>query len=113
VPLNNDARKAIRDWLAIRPQSNSSKLWISLETAEKSGISGRSVQRVLARLAAEARLGRVSPHQIRHSFAKRLADEGISLEKIAALLGHASLNTTRTYITPSEQDLVLAVEKLN
>jgi site-specific recombinase XerD len=34
------------------------------------------------------------------------------LEKVAALLGHGNLNTTRIYVTPSEKDLELAVEAL-
>jgi len=34
------------------------------------------------------------------------------LEKVAALMGHSSLNTTRIYITPSQRDLAQAVQKL-
>jgi site-specific recombinase XerD len=30
---------------------------------------------------------------------------------VAALLGHSNLNTTRIYITPSEQDFEKAVEQ--
>jgi integrase/recombinase XerC len=36
----------------------------------------------------------------------------VGLEKIAALLGHASLNTTRIYVTPDTRDLERAVEQL-
>lgn len=112
VPLNNEARNAIQAWLRIRPESSSHLLWISVETADKSGISGRSVQRSITRLADQAGLDDVTPHMLRHTFAKNLVDKGVSLEKVAALLGHANLNTTRTYITPSQQDLALAVEEL-
>jgi hypothetical protein len=34
------------------------------------------------------------------------------LERVAALMGHTSLETTRIYTTPTEQDLTKAVEKL-
>jgi len=37
---------------------------------------------------------------------------GLSLEKVAALLGHSSLNTTRIYTTPGQQDLAQAVAVL-
>ena len=43
---------------------------------------------------------------------KNLIDANVSLEKVAALLGHSNLNTTRIYITPSEQDLEKAVETI-
>jgi integrase/recombinase XerC len=39
-------------------------------------------------------------------------DNGVSLEKVAALLGHSDLNTTRRYVTPGERDLQDAVEGL-
>ncbi|MBC8333508.1 MAG: site-specific integrase [Anaerolineae bacterium] len=54
----------------------------------------------------------VTPHTLRHTFAKSLIDEGVSLEKVAKLLGHSNLNATRVYVTPSESDLEDAVGKL-
>jgi integrase/recombinase XerC len=41
-----------------------------------------------------------------------LVDSGVGLEKVAALLGHSSLNTTRIYVTPNQKDLEQAVERL-
>ena len=52
----------------------------------------------------------VTPHSLRHSFCKNLVNAGVSLEKIAALAGHESLETTRRYCEPSLQDLQQAVE---
>ena len=46
---------------------------------------------------------RLTPHVLRHSFAKNLIDAGVGLEKVAALLGHSNLNTTRIYVTPSQK----------
>jgi integrase/recombinase XerC len=54
----------------------------------------------------------VTPHTLRHSFAKNLINAGVSMEKVAALLGHANLNTTRIYTTPSMDDLTQAVERI-
>lgn len=39
-------------------------------------------------------------------------DNGVGLEKVAKLLGHSSLETTRLYTTPSEADLQAAAEKV-
>lgn len=36
----------------------------------------------------------------------------MSLEKVAALLGHSSLNITRIYITPNQHDLAQAVAQV-
>ncbi len=109
VPLNVDARRALQDWLQVRPQSD--HLWMVVE-GEHAGLSGRTVQRVMQRYAKAAHLDALTPHVCRHTFAKNLVENGVGLEKVAALLGHSNLNTTRIYITPSERDLELAVENL-
>jgi site-specific recombinase XerD len=36
----------------------------------------------------------------------------VSLERIAELMGHENLETTRIYVTPSKQDLAVAVEQI-
>jgi len=49
----------------------------------------------------------------RHSFAKNLVNSGVTLEKVAMLLGHSSLNTTMVYTTPGMSDLDHAVRVLD
>jgi integrase/recombinase XerC len=76
-------------------------------------LSSRSVQRAIRRIGLDAGLEGLTPHVLRHTFAKNLVDSGVGLEKVAALLGHSSLNTTRVYITPNLQDLEKAVEQVS
>ncbi len=111
VPLNAEARKALQEWLAVRPQTENDLVWVAVE-GEHEGLSGRAVQRILQRYAQEAGLEELTPHVARHTFAKNLINSRVGLEKVAALLGHSNLNTTRLYITPDERDLELAVEAL-
>lgn len=48
--------------------------------------------------AAGARVGvKVTPHQLRHTFATQLLNAGCRITTIQALLGHCHLNTTMTY----------------
>ena len=112
VPLNADARKALQEWLNARPDVGNDFLWVPLESEEDGPLSSRSVQRVILRLGQDADIKHLTPHMLRHTFGKNLVDSGVSLEKVAALLGHANLNTTRIYITPSPNDLEQAVEGL-
>ncbi len=112
VPLNVQARKAMQEWLAVRP-GNGSHVWVQVEGEPSDGLSNRSVQRVLVRIGQDAGLEHLTPHVLRHTFAKNLVDSGVGLEKVAALLGHSNLNTTRIYITPNQKDLEQAVERLD
>lgn len=109
IPLNKDARQMLEQWLTVRPQIQNDALFVG-QRGEKLQI--RSVQCAVSRLAELARLSDVTPHTCRHSFAKSLIDSGATLEKVATLLGHESLDTTRLYVTPGEKDLEEAVNLL-
>jgi len=109
VPLNGAARKAVRRWLQAREDAVifTGPLWGLGE-----GITPRTVQRAVRRIAHDARLDGVTPHVLRHTFAKSLVDAGVGLEQVAELLGHDNLETTRRYVQPSARDLQRAVEAL-
>jgi site-specific recombinase XerD len=70
------------------------------------------VQRVVAQLGKVAGIEGLTPHVLRHTFAKNLVDAGVGLEKVADLLGHRRLETTRIYTRPGERDLERAVEAI-
>ena len=57
------------------------------------------VRNLLKRLADKAGIEkRVTPHQMRHSFAHSLLNEGIGLKHIQISLGHSSIATTSKYL---------------
>ncbi|WP_328291236.1 site-specific integrase [Kineococcus sp. NBC_00420] len=56
-----------------------------------------SVTRCLNNVATAAGLGHVHPHQMRHTLATQAINRGMSLEAIAALLGHHSMDMTLRY----------------
>jgi site-specific recombinase XerD len=41
---------------------------------------------------------KLSCHQLRHTYARRLAENGMPIESLARLLGHNQLQTTQRYI---------------
>jgi integrase/recombinase XerC len=110
VPLNSRARKALVDYLRVRPEGDGYELFLG---QRDEGVQSKTVQRAVQRFAVDAGLENVTPHVLRHSFAKALIDSGVTLEKVATLLGHSNLNTTRIYTTPGERDLEEAVKMLD
>ncbi|WP_322508211.1 tyrosine-type recombinase/integrase, partial [Anaerolinea sp.] len=100
VPLNAEARKALRMWLDERG-----------ETGGLFDLTPSGAYRRLAELGRRAGV-EVHPHTLRHTLAKNLVDAGVGLHEVAALLGHSSLNTTRVYVTPGERDLERAMRML-
>jgi integrase len=55
------------------------------------------VARIVARCARVAGIGHVNPHRLRHTLATQAINRGMSLEAIAALLGHRSMRMTLVY----------------
>lgn len=123
LPLNANAREALRAWLKERAALSLSKgdaLSLS-KGGEEAGalfldrngkrLTPAGLHRRLVQLGERVNV-ELHAHTLRHTFAKRLVDSGVTLEKVASLLGHSNLNTTRIYITPGERDLERAVEVL-
>jgi site-specific recombinase XerD len=54
-------------------------------------------------------LEKVSPHMLRHSLARRMLKNGVQLPEVQRVLGHSRLSTTGMYLTPSEDDLRVAI----
>jgi site-specific recombinase XerD len=61
--------------------------------------------------ACARQLDSVSPHQLRHSLARRMLNTGAQLPEVQRMLGHSRLSTTGIYLTPSEEDIRVAVER--
>jgi integrase/recombinase XerC len=109
VPLNAEVRAALSAWLEVRPETSA----VALFVGRKGGNLGtRAMQRVVAQLGNAAGLEELTPHILRHTFAKSLVDAGVGLEKVADLLGHSRLETTRIYTRPGQRDLERAVEAI-
>lgn len=55
---------------------------------------------------------KVFPHNLRHLFARRYYEQHRDLSKLADILGHSSINTTRIYIISSAREHAVQIEEL-
>lgn len=109
IPLNEACRKAIRSWYGVRTAAQFGKVF----TTQRGSATTRAIQSILESIGKAARVDNLTPHVARHTFAKNLVNAGVSLEKVAMLLGHSSLDTTLVYTTPGMRDLEKAVGTLD
>ena len=109
VPLLPMLVDLIVEYKAVRGRSRSGHL---LERDDGRPFDRRTVHRYVASVAKRAGVGHVHPHQLRHTLATQSINRGMSLEAIAALLGHRSMDMTLTYARISDDTVADAYFKV-
>lgn len=108
IPLNKDARYAFVK-LGFKTHAGSNE---NVLQGQRGNITTRGIQMMIKRRVAYTDLDYLSPHMLRHTFCKNLVNAGVSLEKVAVLAGHETLETTKIYCHPSMDDLTESVERI-
>jgi integrase/recombinase XerD len=108
VPLNTTARKVLEEYLPTLPADT---VFLFPSGKTKGALSERALGYIVKKYARVARLPDVSPHDLRHRFGYRMA-ESVPLHRLAQIMGHDSLDTTKLYIQGTKQDLQQAVETI-
>lgn len=109
--LTQAALEPVQAWLEQRPSSSSQHLFLN-QHGQPLSVAG--VQYRLKEYCQQAQV-ELSCHQLRHTFARRLAEQGMPIESLAKVLGHQSIQTTQLYIDGADptvrQDFLTALEK--
>ncbi len=132
VPLNDSARQALADYAAAplgvaatpravaaawpRPAGRTAPLWTSERGCQLSVREmGRMVHDLVRSCAARGLApAEAAPHSLRHTFATRyLAAHRDDLIGQARLLGHTSLDATKIYVRPTDEELAARVERID
>jgi site-specific recombinase XerD len=99
--------EAVKRFKALVPDPNRG------QQERKRPICNGVIYRLFRFASHRAGLGRITSHQMRHSFATHLLDHGANVKQIQVLLGHSSLNTTQAYTHVSTQNLAAAYRKFH
>jgi len=97
VPINGEARKALKHYLDIRPQTDE-MLW---KTSDGQDLTARGIQMVITHLKRRAGItsgGGI--HRFRHYFATHCLENGMDINTLRLLLGHTTLSMVLKYTHP-------------
>ena len=75
-------------------------------------IDRHQIARMLNRVARHAGIGHVHPHQLRHTLATQAINRGMSLEAVAAMLGHKTLRMTLVYARVADTTVADAYDQV-
>jgi integrase/recombinase XerD len=95
IPLHPQLKELLDDWITHHRPSGLRTNRLLLE--HNRPISDHRITKALQHLADTAGIGNVTAHQLRHTLATQAINRGMSLDAIAALLGHKTLAMTMIY----------------
>jgi len=99
--LSPQAQNALYDWLNCRPVTTDPAVFLS-RRGKRLSVAG--IQFILRKICKKTGQ-KLTCHQFRHTFGRRMAEAGMSVTTLQALLGHASLRATQGYVHLSDLHL--------
>lgn len=100
LPIEPETRYVLADYLErgrgeLVKNSDEAALFINHRGEQ---LTRQGLWLIIKAYARQAQLsGEVTPHTLRHSFAAHKLENGIDLQKVQKLLGHANISTTHIY----------------
>jgi site-specific recombinase XerD len=112
LPL--DARSALEDWLAKRPETEHDFVFTTTRRSH-AHLGRRAIQEMVSDVGRKAELDKagiqLTPHLLRHTAVYLWREENDPFV-VAAQMGHKDINTTMRYGHPSGKDLRRAAAKI-
>ncbi len=97
VPISNELSQKIKNYIVLRARLNTQEENLFIRENEKK-IYEKLVYRIInIYLSSHTNLEKRSPHVLRHTFATHMMNNGVGLEVLKNLLGHANLTATQVY----------------
>jgi len=75
-------------------------------------VNRHQITRIVNQMANVAGIGHVHPHQLRHTLATQAINRGMSLEALAAMLGHKTLRMTLIYARIADRTVADAYDNV-
>lgn len=114
VYIHESYRPWIAPWVELRAKAGADKpmfvSWRRFGMTQKR-LSAMGVDHALGLITKRAGVEKLTPHDLRRSFATELLENGADLLMVQQLMGHANVNTTKIYDRRGEAGKRKAIEK--
>lgn len=101
VIFDNQTKKVLNDYLEnvrlhlLRQKDDEGYVFLN---NQGQGLSARGIEYIMQKVFNKAGVsGKVHPHELRHTFATTMLNNGADLRTVQELLGHANISTTQIY----------------
>jgi site-specific recombinase XerD len=107
VLLTADAYAVLMAWLAERPASDDPHIFLN-DRGQPLTVNG--IEWLLHQYGQQAGVA-LTPHQLRHTFARQVTEAGLPITSLSKLLGHAQITTTQIYTAGADPQLAQAYQQ--
>ena len=107
VLLSAEAEAILQAWLAVRPPSDQPYVFLNERGRP---LKSNGILWLLHRYGDQVGV-ELTPHQLRHTFARQALEAGMPLSSLGKLLGHAGLDTTQRYTAGADPELNQAYQQ--
>ena len=107
VLLTADAYAVLAAWLAERPASDAPVVFLN-DRGHPLTVNG--LEWLLRQYGQQVGL-QITPHQLRHTFARQVTEAGMPITSLSKLLGHAQISTTQIYTAGADPQLAQAYQQ--
>ena len=107
VLLTADAYAVLTAWLVERPASDTPHIFLN-DRGQPLTVNG--IEWLLHQYGQQAGVT-LTPHQLRHTFARQVTEAGMPITSLSKLLGHAQITTTQIYTAGADPQLAQAYQQ--
>ena len=104
VLLSADAYAVLSVWLSERGESSLEYIFLN---EHRQQLSANGIEWLLKGYGREAGL-QLTPHQLRHTYARQLTEAGMPITSLGKLMGHSQISTTQIYTAGADPKLAQA-----
>jgi len=107
VLLSADAYAVLSEWLSERGKSPLEYIFLN---ERRQQLSANGIEWLLKGYGREAGF-HLTPHQLRHTYARQLTEAGMPITSLGKLMGHSQISTTQIYTAGADPKLAQAYQE--